>query len=71
MPNERVTSVGKFNEGDEVVYTDGTVIPRGVFVVTKCTATCVWFEHCYSQPFNPDEFCLEDDEGDGEWYSEF
>jgi len=54
----RVTSAGSFEKGDKVVYKDGTPIPTeyGYFKVTRCTATAVWFEHCYSMPFNPTEF---------------
>lgn len=56
--NASVTSAGSFEKGDKVVYKDGTPIPTeyGYFRVTRCTATAVWFEHCYSMPFNPNEF---------------
>ena len=56
--NASVTSVGSFEKGDKVVYKDGTPIPTeyGFFRVKSCTATAVWFEHCYSMPFNPTEF---------------
>ena len=53
--NRSVLSDGLFNKGDVLVYVDGTPTnePR---TVTRCTATCVWFEETYSMPFNPDEF---------------
>lgn len=56
--NRRVTSEGKFNKGDVLVYCDGTPI-NTTRTVTRCTATCVWFEETYSQPFSPDEFRVE------------
>jgi len=59
--NARVTSAGRFEVGQSVVYSDGTPTPDGLTVV-RCTATCVWFEETYSMPFNPDEFIrIEDD----------
>ena len=59
--NARVTSAGKFEVGQSVVYSDGTPTPDGL-TVKRCTATCVWFEETYSMPFNPDEFIrIEDD----------
>ena len=58
--NQRVTSEGQFNEGDTVMYQDGTPIntPTGYFTVVRSTATCVWFKETYSMPFNPLEFAL-------------
>jgi len=53
--NARVTSSGMFEKGDELVYCDGTPTKQPLIVV-RCTATCVWFEGCYSMPFNPTEF---------------
>jgi len=53
--NSRVTSLGKFEEGQSVVYLDGTPTPDGL-TVKRCTSTCVWFEETYSMPFNPEEF---------------
>lgn len=57
------TSEGLFDKGDTVVYKDGTAIPNdeGYFVVDRCTATAIWFEHCWSVPFNPNEFRLGDE----------
>ena len=57
----RVTSAGRFEVGQSVVYSDGTPTPDGLTVV-RCTATCVWFEETYSMPFNPDEFIRIEDE---------
>ena len=54
-----VTSAGIFKQGDVVVYRDGTVT-KETRTVTQCTATCVWFEETWSQPFNPNEFTVED-----------
>lgn len=56
--NASVTSDGEFDKGDVLIYCDGTPTnePR---TVTRCTATCVWFEETYSMPFNPIEFTKE------------
>lgn len=51
----RVTSVGSFNEGDVLVYRDGTAT-QTTLTVARCTATCVWFEETYSMPFLPSDF---------------
>ena len=52
-----VTSQGRFSKGQVLVYCDGTMIPNDeARTVTRCTATCVWFEETYSMPFNPTEF---------------
>ena len=52
-----VCSAGKFKQGSKLRYCDGTSIPNGEDrTVTRCTATCVWFEETYSMPFNPNEF---------------
>jgi hypothetical protein len=56
--NRSVTSDGKFKKGDRLVYRDGTPTSEQR-TVTRCTATCVWFEETYSMPFNPDEFTVE------------
>ncbi len=56
--NRSVTSGGLFKKGDKLVYCDGTPTNEQR-TVTRCTATCVWFEETYSMPFNPDEFQLE------------
>lgn len=55
---QSVTSSGLFKAGDRLVYSDGTVTSEHR-TVTRCTATCVWFEETYSMPFNPSEFNLE------------
>lgn len=56
--NRSVTSAGRFNKGDVLVYCDGTITQTNL-TVTRCTATCVWFEETYSMPFDPNEFTLE------------
>ncbi len=50
-----VCSLGRWQQGQVLVYADGT--PTMTTLTVKfCTATCVTFEETYSQPFNPDEF---------------
>lgn len=52
---EKYPSIGLFNIGDRLVYRDGTATITSL-TVKRCSATCVWFEETYSQPFNPNEF---------------
>ena len=56
--NRSVTSEGDFQVGAVLVYKDGTPTNE-TRTVTRCTATCVWFEETYSMPFNPSEFMQE------------
>ena len=69
-PEVRSISAGLFDEGERLVYKDSTDIPNdeGCFIVKRCTATAVWFEHCWSVPFNPNEFRLDDEEECNEDY---
>ena len=56
--NARVTSVGDFEAGQQLVYKDGTPTLTSL-TVKRCTATCVWFEETYSAAFDPNEFKVE------------
>ena len=50
-----VCSKGRWQQGQVLVYADGT--PTMTTLTVKfCTASCVTFDETYSQPFNPDEF---------------
>lgn len=54
----RVTSIGDWNKGTKLVYSDGTALPQGraFLTVARCTATAIWFEETYSWPFFPADF---------------